>query len=374
MKSVVADDGTERASRGAMRRVLPCVLLLLVSVVAACDGRVDARPPGGGYGDGGLGNPGDTSDAGAGSPDGGGASTALFRDIFLPVGGLDLALDDEAIYVFDDIGQVTRVDKATGAKQSLVRQPALGAHRAMTLCNDSVFWTDTGEANGRILSVPKTGGEVQIFKDGLHWPWGIACDATTLYWTEEGTQQSNLFDGVVASAPLAGGDRVVLTNHEGWMTPTVAVTDDAVIFGSELTSGVEIRRIAKTGGEVTTLSTVPGRTDDIDIDIEIEGDYVVWTASTGAFYAPLAGGTAVKVGDWPTQNLALTGQHLVYETAEPRTPYDVTIMRAPFGGAPTALGRTSNTGGFRAAISDASGAYLMDVRPAYGTTIHVVAR
>ncbi len=361
-----------------MRTQRGAAFVLVATTVAGlgCDGRIATR----------------SVVADAGAPDAANSAAVAddagpppnpFRDIALGVYGLDLTLDESSIYVVAVDGQVTRVDKTTGAAQPLVAvpnptgEPFAGFPRTIALCGDSVVWTEY--VAGRIVRVAKSGGDLEEVRSGLHRPWGVACDATNIYWAEEGTPNGTSFDGVIASAPLVGGERVILADQQPWATDAVALTDDAVVFASNVADHVQIRRVAKTGGAVTILSAPSGGT----FHLEVHGDRVLWSSTDGAYWVPISGGPARKVDVWPAANLTFTGEHLFYEMHRYNEPvyFD---SQPPEGSPPTKIGQTTVSGMMTyyaaGAASDASGAYLMDVgagdgtNPGYHTIIHVLGR
>jgi hypothetical protein len=88
----------------------------------------------------------------------------------------------------------------------LVASGLTGAMR-MTLDAKNVYWTSAGD--GTVQSVPKVGGGVSILATGIAAPYGIGVNATSLYFTSEGTAANSFTDGAVFALGLAKGSMLV---------------------------------------------------------------------------------------------------------------------------------------------------------------------
>ncbi len=175
--------------------------------------------------------------------------------------------------------------------------------------DDSVYWTGTGGT--LVLRSPKEVGIVEVFHDsGLgKTPFGVATDATDVYWTEKDVvgrvlhkaksaapaspaleiaigqgepshlavdethvYWSNSADGTINRVPKGGGVVEILAMDQG--TPTVLAIDDTRVFWVNSATG-QIMRVDKTG---IGLQQLAGAQVD-PTDIAITDAAVFWSAT-----------------------------------------------------------------------------------------------
>jgi hypothetical protein len=232
-------------------------------------------------------------------------------------GGTGVAVDANWVYWTSGIEPgVFKVPLAGGARTTLFNsgQPFLLASDATRL-----YWTDLeGPDAGTIQSISKTGTAPITIATGQNNPWGIAVDATSAYWTNNGTDVAMWKDGAVMKAPIAGGG-----------TPTV------------LASGSEVR--APQG-------------------IAVDATHVYWTNSDGRIMkVPIDGGTPTTLASGlsgPPFTLAIDDVN-VYFTKEYGTPTGPGyVMRVPkTGGCFMALAPGGNLQGIAV---DAKNVYWAD--------------
>jgi hypothetical protein len=92
----------------------------------------------------------------------------------------------------------------------------------------NVYWTNRGNPNGTVKSVPVGGGTIQPIADGQGAPTGIAIDSQFVYWT-------NYDDNTVLKAPLAGGMSYMLAS--GQNNPSAIAVDEKNVYWANQGSG-----------------------------------------------------------------------------------------------------------------------------------------
>jgi hypothetical protein len=120
----------------------------------------------------------------------------------------------------------------------------------------------------------------------------LAVDALALYWVDE--------VGRVLRLPKAGGTPQVLATQVAGMSPmarNVALSDDAVYFTDATDTGF-IKRVAKGGGEATTLLTTHVSVDAIHLDASWIYWRTAWQAGSPVWRAPRDGGDPIALADW----------------------------------------------------------------------------
>jgi hypothetical protein len=65
-----------------------------------------------------------------------------------------------------------------------------------------------------VMSVPIAGGAPIPLASGQNSPRGIAVDATSLYWTNEGTGKDGYMDGAIVKLPVTGGTTTTLASAQ----------------------------------------------------------------------------------------------------------------------------------------------------------------
>ncbi len=175
-----------------------------------------------------------------------------------------------------------------------------------------VYWVNVG---GTVKKVAKEGGTPIVIASGQVSPTSIAIDANDVYWTNSGTSSCSSVtgactsnaDGTIMSVPLAGGTPTVVAG--GQRTP-VSIAVDAVnayfvdegtgVYNSPDTDG-SVMKVPIGGGTPTALATglsYPGA-------LAIDATSVYWTVLnpdlTGTLMkVAIAGGavTTLATGWW----------------------------------------------------------------------------
>jgi hypothetical protein len=184
------------------------------------------------------------------------------------------------------------------------------------------------------MKVSRFGGPITTLASAQAQPWGIAVDATSVYWTNDDLRED--FNGSVMQVPLGGGifqalassqvapEGVVVTESavywlsgvgvfqpavDGGAPRTVAVLSGLGPFGGYLAAdkanlyfiaGGNLQRVPLGGGAVTTLTSTSGTTHGIAVDAEnvywaTVNDAAAGYANGAIMKLPLTGGTPVAL-------------------------------------------------------------------------------
>jgi Domain of unknown function (DUF5050) len=101
----------------------------------------------------------------------------------------------------------------------------------------TVYWTEQGSApaSGKVMKVQKDGTGTTTLAMGQQDPQGMAIDATAVYW-------ANKTDGTICKVPLAGGTVTVLAKDQ--MDPENVAVDATSVYWTN-TKGDTIVKVAK---------------------------------------------------------------------------------------------------------------------------------
>jgi hypothetical protein len=149
-----------------------------------------------------------------------------------------------------------------------------------------------------VMKVPMAGGApIPLASAGLN-TTGIAVDAESVYWTDDGDLSGP--NGKVMKVPIAGGAPVTLVS--GQDDPQAIALDGTNVYWTTagvFTSEASVMKVARVGGAPIKLASIDGEGPGIAVDAA----NVYWTNRTGA----ANGGTIVKVSLGGGRPIGLAG-------------------------------------------------------------------
>jgi hypothetical protein len=171
-----------------------------------------------------------------------------------------IAVDGTDVYwTGAETGLIQKVSKLGGAPVTLA---TTSNPRGLALDDAYVYWA----ADGGIARVPKAGGAPEMLGAATGFPWFIAVDDTSAYWTT-----------------YTGGD-LMRVPKDGSAAPTALVSGEAVAFGLALvgdrilyTDSDGVLSLPKAGGAATVLVT--GSQSPWSIAVDATTAY--WTEACG---------------------------------------------------------------------------------------------
>ena len=186
-----------------------------------------------------------------------------------------LAIDETHVYFGEtagETGNVIRVPKAGGATQTVVA----AADNPISIAVDEthVYFPRAFSPDGMVLRAPKEGGVPELVVADVDNPWDFAVDETHLYVSEQNR-------GRVIRVPKTGGDAEVLAS--GWLgTGWIAVGGGNAYFQTCAVGSCQpaaLRSVAAEGGGVFELLESPEQPGKVAFG----GAYVLW----GSWFVPL---------------------------------------------------------------------------------------
>ncbi len=161
-----------------------------------------------------------------------------------------------------------------------------------------------------------------VLASGQAAPWGIAVDATSVYWTNSG-------DGTVMKAPIGGGTPSLLSS--GGATPMPIALDTTNLYWGDAGRGV-VMKVPLGGGPASAVACCTGPL----VSIALDGTNVYWTkggvADGAVMKAPLLdadGGAGMALFSAPSLpgGIAVAASNVFWTDAD-----DSTVKMMPSGG------------------------------------------
>jgi len=173
-----------------------------------------------------------------------------------------LAVDGEHVYFAnvgsDELGSVMRVPLAGGTPVLLASEPGSGP-TAIALDADNVYWANgSSRENHRVLKVARGGGTPVVLVTGANSVFGMAADATHVYFTTFETLAGGAGQSTVRKVPIAGGDATVLAS--GDPQPLALAVDGANIYWANASTSYTLGSGSGTDGKVLSVPKAGGVT------------------------------------------------------------------------------------------------------------------
>jgi len=153
--------------------------------------------------------------------------------------GGDLAVDDDWLYYSDSgRGEINAIALATGQPRQLTQGRA---HPGALLARGGFLYflelgtPEAGYGDGRLLRVPRTGGDVQVLVEELDAPTGLAADTASVYVSTRGND-ANGFRGRIVRRADSGEVSTLATDQAEAIS--IAVDDRAVFWTVDTEHGL----------------------------------------------------------------------------------------------------------------------------------------
>jgi hypothetical protein len=216
----------------------------------------------------------------------------------------------DATYVYwtaFNAGMVNRALQVGGPLETLAASQT--SPDAITLDSANVYWTNTTNPNGSVMTLAKAGdaGAPVSLASNLEFPESVAVDGTNVYW--------GMFNGV-QKALLDAGAPMTLVAAQGHVN---ALAVDAANVYAATDYGVVVVPIG--GGASVTLSPDPAQA------VAVDSTNVYWASSNNVIQFTLATKVTTVIAPVEAAGMAVDGA-LIYWTE----PIHGAVMKAPIGG------------------------------------------
>ena len=223
----------------------------------------------------------------------------------------------------------------------------------MAIDATSVYWTTCGDpTGGNVLKVPKAGGNVVTLAAGDRLS-GIAVDGTSVYWVA-GTSDAS--SGAIMKVPVGGGTPTTLASRPG--PPAHLAADASYVYWAEQIPGA-IMKVPLTAGAPTTVTSAR-----LAWQIALDEADVFWIGQ-GVMKAPKLGGGAIELTSpvpmLPMAGLAVNATNVYFTSGPPGGTSGVSTVPSQGGTATVVYADTSGVFAPPGPIAiDATRAYWAD--------------
>ena len=200
------------------------------------------------------------------------------RELAPAVGPLRIATDGVFVYWSNSNGIVMKVPTSGGPDTEV----ASADGRDLRAAGGFVYYVDAAGDPGtrRISRARADGGEVIDLATGEDMPWGLAIDATHVYWTGDA-------DGSIKKAPLDGSGPTTWLGEGFGGSYSIAVAAETVFW-----SAGSIGQVPTDGGEASALAP-----DQSQGCVAADETFVYWTGfgDKSIKKAPVGGGDPITL-------------------------------------------------------------------------------